>query len=399
MMAGFGEETRKAYEQSGQMASEVVGNIRTVVSLGLAEKFMDDYFGLLRTPLKAGNHKAVLSGLAYGFSQAVIFFIWAMSFYYGGQLTAWGLATFNDVMKAITAIIFAGMTLGQTLQLSPDFSKARTAAAAVFALLDRQPPIDSSSTSGQTLPTVVGEVVFKDVKFTYPNRKDVPVLRGLSFSLKPNQTVALVGPSGCGKSTVIALLERFYDPAAGQIQLDGVDVRDLNLTWLRGQLGLVGQEPVLFSADITQNIRYGKPDATLEEVKAAAAAANAASFIEAMPDGYGTQVGEKGAQLSGGQKQRIAIARALVRNPKILLLDEATSALDTESEKIVQEALDRARVGRSTIVIAHRLSTVQNADLILVFDQGVVVESGTHDVLMAAQGRYHQMVSTQATKL
>ena len=197
------------------------------------------------------------------------------------------------------------------------------------------------------------------------------------------------------KSTVIALLERFYDPASGAVLIDGVDLKELNLAWARSRVGLVSQEPVLFIGSVRQNILHGRPDATPEEVEAAAKEANAHDFIMSLPDGYDTEVGEKGAQLSGGQKQRIAIARALVRNPKILLLDEATSALDSESEKVVQVALDRARQGRTTIAIAHRLSTIQDADMILVLDAGEVVESGTHNDLLALQGRYAALVEHQ----
>jgi ABC-type multidrug transport system fused ATPase/permease subunit len=313
------------------------------------------------------------------------------------------------------------MILGQTMQLAPDFSKARTAAAAIFGLLDRRPLIDSSDEGGRKLATVEGRIVFRDVHFKYPNRPDVPVLRGLSLAVEPGKTLALVGGSGCGKSTVIALLERFYDPASGQVMVDGVDVRDLNLRWLREQIGLVGQEPILFATTILENIRYGKPDATLAEVEAAAREANAHAFVSELPEGYNTQVGEKGAQvrrarrchcvavprltcgalrwgdgqLSGGQKQRIAIARALVRNPRILLLDEATSALDSQSEKVVQEALDRARQGRASIVIAHRLSTIQDADQIAYVQEGVIAELGTHAELLAREGLYAAAVKNQ----
>jgi len=396
LLMGTSEQVRTAYEKSGQLASEAVGNIRTVVALSLPHRFIADYNDNLQAPLKVARKQSVGGGIAYGFSQAVIFFIFSISFAYGGQLVEWGLNDFVQIMTAMSAILFAGMNIGQSSQLAPDANKARTAAAAIFTLLDRVPPIDSSSPDGRKLTDVDGRVEFKDVKFAYPNRPDVQVLRGLNFSLEPGKTLALVGASGCGKSTVIQLLERFYNPSAGQILLDGVDVRELNLHWLREQIGLVGQEPVLFATSILENIRYGKPDATMAEVEAAAKAANAASFINELPDGYNTQVGERGTQLSGGQKQRIAIARALVRNPKVLLLDEATSALDSESEKIVQAALDHAREGRTTIVIAHRLSTITTSDCIAVIDAGVVVESGTHAELMDLKGRYYELVRAQA---
>ena len=260
-----------------------------------------------------------------------------------------------------------------------------------------------------------GAVSLDSVTFSYPTRPEVQVLKELSVDLKPGQTLALVGPSGCGKSTVVSLLERFYDPASGLLKVDGVDCRDLHLGWLRSQIGIVAQEPVLFDASIADNIRYGAlfRDVSEDEIISAAKQANIHDFIETLPmvscsichitvvqivtftsccsQGYNTNVGAKGAQLSGGQKQRIAIARALVRDPKILLLDEATSALDTESEKVVQEALDKAREGRTTIVIAHRLSTIYNSDVIAVVDDGKVSELGTHSELLANKGLYYKL--------
>ena len=259
---------------------------------------------------------------------------------------------------------------------------------------------------------ITGTIQVENVTFCYPSRPDIQVLKGLSVALNPGQTLALVGPSGCGKSTVVSLLERFYEPKSGCLRLDQQDIRDLNVRWLRQNIGVVSQEPVLFDASIADNIRYGANfrEVSDEEMIAAAKAANIHSFIETLPEvfdvvhestidflcsllfqGYNTNVGAKGTQMSGGQKQRIAIARALVRNPKILLLDEATSALDTESEKVVQEALDKAREGRTSIVIAHRLSTIHNADVIAVIKDGLVAESGTHGELIKMKGLYYKL--------
>jgi ATP-binding cassette subfamily B protein len=221
------------------------------------------------------------------------------------------------------------------------------------------------------------------------------VLRGVSFTIAPGEVVALVGPSGAGKSTIAALLLRLYDPDAGAIRLDGVDLRELDPTWLRRRIGLVAQEPLLFSASIADNLRYGRPDATRAELEAAARAANADGFVARFPSGYDTLVGERGVQLSGGQKQRIAIARALLVDPRLLILDEATSALDAESEHLVKEALDRLMVGRTTLVIAHRLSTVRDADRVLVLDGGRVLEAGPHDELIARDGLYRRLVERQ----
>ena len=265
--------------------------------------------------------------------------------------------------------------------------------------LDQLPdaaPESPAEQATRTLDKVRGEITFEDVHFSYPMRQDIQVLKGLTFTAKPKQTVALVGESGCGKSTVVNLLERLYRPGTGTIRVDGVPIEELEVGWLRAQMGLVSQEPVLFAGTIYDNIRYGRLDATREEIERAATEANAHDFITSFPEGYNTLVGEKGVTLSGGQKQRIAIARALVRNPKILLLDEATSALDTQSEKLVQDALDRAQQGRTTIVIAHRLSTVQNADQIVVIDNGAVVETGTHaELIRRPDSQYAYLAATQ----
>ena len=252
----------------------------------------------------------------------------------------------------------------------------------------------------------------KSVKWLIMSTNCEQILSGINLEMKKGQTVALVGPSGCGKSTIIQLIQRFYNPLGGQvgmisswkyssyalfvqITLDSREIRTLNLQWLRSHIGVVSQEPVLFNTTIAENIRYGREDATMDDIVQAAKNANAHDFISQLPDGYDTDVGERGAQMSGGQKQRIAIARALVRDPKILLLDEATSALDNQSEKVVQDALDKAREGRTTIVIAHRLSTIQTADTIIAISGGRVAESGSHSKLMEKEGLYYELVTAQ----
>nr|KAG5687075.1 hypothetical protein BaRGS_017093 [Batillaria attramentaria] len=267
--------------------------------------------------------------------------------------------------------------------------------AVSFAFMLKIPKIDSSSLAGERPTHVEGRVNFRGVNFAYPTREDISVLKMFDLAISPGQTVALVGGSGCGKSTIIKLIQRFYDPSTGTVELDGRDIKDLNVHWLRRNIGIVSQEPILFSCSIRDNIRLGRPDVTDDEIIQAAKEANAHNFISGLPKGYDTLVGERGAQLSGGQKQRVAIARALVRNPRILLLDEATSALDSESEKIVQSALDKAREGRTTIVVAHRLSTIQNADVIYVLQDGQVAESGSHSELMDRGALYHQLVTLQ----
>ena len=263
------------------------------------------------------------------------------------------------------------------------------------------PQIDASSNDGIVLKNIDGNVDFEQVRFRYPTRKDAEVLQGLSLAVRAGQTVALVGHSGCGKSTCIQLLERFYDPDSGQVQLDGKDINPVNISSLRSQMGIVSQEPILFNLTIAQNIAYGDNTRVIpmDEIIEAARKANIHVFIQSLPNGYDTMVGERGTQLSGGQKQRVAIARALIRNPKILLLDEATSALDSESEHVVQLALDAAREGRTCITIAHRLSTIQNADNIIVINHGKISEQGTHEELIKQGGLYFELCSVQGIAL
>ncbi|XP_039599119.1 ATP-dependent translocase ABCB1-like [Polypterus senegalus] len=294
--------------------------------------------------------------------------------------------------------MFATMHVGRSSSSAPDFAKAKVSAQRIFSLLEKKPKIDIYSTEGLKLNHFDGNIEFQDVHFAYPTRKKVQVLQGLNVKVSKGQTLALVGSSGCGKSTTVQLLERFYDPINGHVLVDGNDITSLNLVWLRSQIGIVSQEPILFDTSIAENIRYGdnSRSVTQEEIEEAAKKANIHNFIEDLPQKYGTKVGDKGAQLSGGQKQRIAIARALLRNPKVLLLDEATSALDTESEKIVQVALDEARQGRTCIIIAHRLSTIQNADIIAVISNGEVVEQGTHSELIAKGGAYYALANAQS---
>ncbi|CAF3974032.1 unnamed protein product [Rotaria sp. Silwood1] len=278
-----------------------------------------------------------------------------------------------------------------------DDKNVEDASKRILALFDRIPEIDNGTTDGDTFENLKGEIDFVDLHFRYPNRPEVPVLKRFNLNIKPHQQVALVGASGCGKSTTIQLIERFYNPINGQLLVDHHDASSLNLQWWRSKIGFVSQEPILFDASIRENIAYGDTSryVTMAEICEAAKNANIHRFIETLPEQYETNVGAKGTQLSGGEKQRIAIARALIRNPSILLLDEATSALDTESERIVQDALDRASKGRTTIVIAHRLSTIQNSDVICVLHHGRIVEQGTHDDLLARKGFYYRLAQAK----
>lgn len=322
----------------------------------------------------------------------------------------------------------AALAISQSSSLAPDSTKAKSAAASIFAILDRKSKIDPSDESGMKLESVKGEIELRHVSFKYPTRPDVQIFRDLSLTIHGGkvrtctpylpttiiclafcvslhslqitmQTVALVGESGSGKSTVISLLQRFYDPDSGQVTLDGIEINKFQLKWLRQQMGLVSQEPVLFNDTIRANIAYGKEGkATEAEIIAAAEQANAHKFISGLHQGYDTVVGERGVQLSGGQKQRVAIARAIIKSPKILLLDEATSALDAESERVVQDALDQAMVNRTTVVVAHRLSTIKTADVIAVVKNGVIVEKGNHQSLINIKnGVYASLLALHIT--
>ncbi|KAL9972823.1 hypothetical protein ACROYT_G019202 [Oculina patagonica] len=386
-----------AYAKAGSIAEEVLSSIRTVAAFGGEKKEIVRYTSHLGDAKDFGTKKGLMSGLGMGFFQVIMFGSYALAFWYGAKLIIEGEMNGGDLLIVFFSVMFGAMQLGQAGPTFTDIATAQGAAYQVFLVIDRDPPIDSSSTEGEVLDdsSFKGNISFSNIEFFYPSRPDIKILNSLNLSVDSGLTVALVGESGCGKSTVVKLLQRFYDPSSGQVTVDGHDIRTLNLKWLRQHIGVVSQEPVLFATTIAENIRYGKDGITQEDIERATKEANAHDFIMRLPQGYETLVGERGTQLSGGQKQRIAIARALVKDPRILLLDEATSALDSESESIVQAALDQARQGRTTIVIAHRLSTVQNADVIAAIQEGVVVEKGSHDELMQTDGVYHQLVTLQ----
>uniref|UniRef100_A0A7N8YHS9 Bile salt export pump n=1 Tax=Mastacembelus armatus TaxID=205130 RepID=A0A7N8YHS9_9TELE len=398
MLTGFAKQDKEAMEAAGQISGEALNNIRTIAGLGKERKFVDMYEAQLDAPFQAALKKANVYGACYGFAQCVVFLTNSASYRFGGYLVRQEGLHFSLVFRVISAIVTSGTALGRASSYTPDYAKAKISAARFFQLLDRVPQISVYSDKGDKWDNFQGNIEFINCKFTYPTRPDIQVLNGLSVSVKPGQTLAFVGSSGCGKSTSVQLLERFYDPDNGRVLIDGHDSTRVSVPFLRSRIGIVSQEPVLFDCSIADNIKYGdnSREISMNEVIAAAKKAQLHDFVMSLPEKYDTNVGAQGSQLSRGQKQRIAIARAIIRDPKILLLDEATSALDTESEKTVQEALDKAREGRTCIVIAHRLSTIQNSDIIAVMSRGFVIEKGTHDQLMALKGAYYKLVTTGA---
>ncbi|TIB97937.1 P-loop containing nucleoside triphosphate hydrolase protein, partial [Wallemia mellicola] len=396
------QQNKKSYEDSAEMACEAAGAIRTVASLTREGQALEEYKTLLRTPLRNSIRTSLWSSAIYGLSQGMAFLVIALIFWYGSQLIMNLEIELEDFYVCLMAVVFSSIQAGNVFTFVPDVSNARGGAARILKLLDTKTEIEIETTSqdGKHLDTVEGHITFEDVHFRYPTRSDVPVLRSLDLEIKPGSYVALVGPSGCGKSTTIQLIERFYDPAYGSVKLDGHEVRDLNLNNLRSHMALVSQEPTLYAGTVKYNILMGavKPheEVSQQELEDACADANILDFIKGLPDGFETQVGGKGTQLSGGQKQRIAIARALIRKPKILLLDEATSALDQTSEAVVQAALDKVASGRTTIAIAHRLSTIQKADRIYVIKDGKVSQAGAHkDLIEQKDGLYAELVALQ----
>ncbi|XP_057463843.1 ABC transporter B family member 15-like isoform X1 [Actinidia eriantha] len=388
---------REEHNKAGTIAEQAISSIRTVYSFVGENKTIAEYSMALQGPVRLGLKQGLAKGLAIG-SNGLVFAIWSFMSYYGSRLIMFHSARGGTVFVVGSAIVMGGLSLGSSLSNVKYFSEASAAGERIMEVIKRVPKIDSENLQGQILQNISGEVQFKHVEFVYPSRPETPILKDFNLQVPAGLTVALIGQSGSGKSTVIALLQRFYDPVGGEILLDGVAIDKVQLWWLRSQMGLVSQEPALFATTIKENILFGKEDADMDEVVAAAKASNAHDFISQLPQGYDTQVGERGIQMSGGQKQRIAIARAIIKAPRILLLDEATSALDAESERIVQEALDKASVGRTTIIIAHRLSTIRNADLIAVLHKGQVTETGSHDDLIQDEnGLYSSLARLQQT--
>jgi len=374
---------------SGRLVSETLLQLRTVAAFGLEVDRLARLSDGLDFPMRQEVRKGVAIGVGSGVAAGVVLFAAAFKYIVGGIFFDAGLLEFGDIMRVVLVLIFMAFGMSTLSKDASDKAEAMVAARRVHRLVSTESRIDAVSVTGAVpLERARGHVELVAVDFAYPSRQDIPVYRGLSLTMEAGQTVALAGPSGCGKSTLVALLERFYDVDGGKVLLDGADIRSLDVRWLRSQIGLVSQEPVLFSGTVGWNIALGREGASRGDAVVAAGMANADGFINELPQKYDEVVGERGVQLSGGQKQRVAIARALVRDPAVLVLDEATSALDVESERTVQVALDHlmSTRQRTTIVIAHRLSTIQKADKICVFSDGAVVEEGKHEALLQREG-------------
>lgn len=380
--------------KSASSAEETIGSLRTVRSFSQEPKSSSEYGEAIEESFKAGAKLSLAGGffnMGMGIMTqgAIVLVLW-----YGGKLVHDREMNVGELTAFILYALNVAMAFAFLSSLYGDFMKAVGASVRIFELLDRAPALTPGTVR---LPDAKVNISFDDVYFHYPSRPDTSVLKAFSFTMKPGETIALVGPSGGGKSTVINLLERFYDPIDGVVTVGDHSLKDIDTNWFRKRMGIVSQEPILFATTIAKNIAYGR-DATQAEIEEAARQANAHDFISTFEEGYETSVGERGIKLSGGQKQRVAIARALLMDPDVLLLDEATSALDAESEHLVQEAIDRAMVGRTVLVIAHRLSTVRDASRVIVINKGTIAEQGTHDELIAFDGVYKKLVLRQLEK-
>lgn len=395
-MKGFAGDTAKAHAKTSMIAGEGVSNIRTVAAFNAQDKILFLFCHELRLPQLQSLRRSQSAGLLFGLSQLALYASEALILWYGAHLVSKGTSTFSKVIKVFVVLVVTANSVAETVSLAPEIIRGGEAVSSVFSILDRSTKIDPDDPEAEPVESVRGEIELRHVDFAYPARPELMVFKDLNLRIRAGHSQALVGASGSGKSSIIALIERFYDPVAGKILIDGKDIRRLNLKSLRYKIGLVQQEPALFASSIFENIAYGKDGATETEVIEAARAANVHSFVSGLPDGYKTPVGERGVQLSGGQKQRIAIARAVLKDPAVLLLDEATSALDAESECVLQEALERLMRGRTTVLVAHRLSTIRGVDSISVVQDGHIAEQGSHTELVSrVDGAYSRLLQLQ----
>lgn len=383
-------------------ASEAVSSIKTVQAFSLETSLVQRFEDSLSKAQKQSNHTAHFSGIAYGLAQFILYSSIGLAFYYGGTLVVAGSLDLEGLLRALCALLFATYAVAQANIQFPEIHHAKAAASQVFRVIDRRPLIDPSSFGACVFPIIIkGDIEFDSVTYSYPSRKNHLALNAFSLTIPAGSCCAFTGSSGSGKSTIISMLERFYQPDNGSIYIDGVDIQHIPLKCLRSSMSLVSQEPILFNGTLFENVKYGtQKEVSMEHILAALASADALTFVQNLPHGLDTVVGTGGVSLSGGQKQRIAIARALVRDSKILLLDESTSALDVESEASVQKALMALQTDRTSIVVAHRLTTIRHADCIVVLDRGHIVELGTHEELIDIPGgQYAKLVHTAVAAL
>lgn len=392
--------TQDSLAQATQLAEERIGNVRTVRAFGKEMTERDKYASKVDYVMQLARKEAFARAGFFGATGLSGNLIVLSVLYKGGLLMGSAHMTVGELSSFLMYAFWVGISIGGLSSFYSELMKGLGAGGRLWELLEREPKLPFNEGVILNEKSFQGALEFKNVHFAYPARPEVPIFQDFSLSIPSGSVTALVGPSGSGKSTVLSLLLRLYDPASGTISLDGHNIRQLNPVWLRSKIGTVSQEPILFSCSIAENIAYGADDpssVTAEEVQRVAEVANAVAFIRNFPQGFNTVVGEKGVLLSGGQKQRIAIARALLKNPKILLLDEATSALDAENEHLVQEALDRLMDGRTVLVIAHRLSTIKNANMVAVLDQGKITEYGKHEELLSKpNGIYRKLMNKQS---
>lgn len=426
LMTRLSGKAKIAQSQGSQLASEATINHRTITAFSSQERTLSLFEAAMRGPRKESVKQSWFSGFGLFVSQFLTTAAIALTYWYGGRLVNQKLVTPKHLFQVFFLLISTGKNIADAGSMTSDIAKGGSAIRSVFAIIDRQSEIEPEDHNGiRVKKTFEGRIELKKVFFSYPARPEQMIFKGLSLKIAAGKTIALVGQSGSGKSTVIGLIERFYDPQNGSVLIDERDIKSYNLRKLRSHIALVSQEPTLFAGTIRENIVYGKGDATESEIRKASRLANAHEFIRyasllfillqkqitsswflgdmpfllcsSMKDGYDTYCGERGVQLSVGQKQRIALARAILKEPAILLLDEATSALDSESENLVQEALEKMVVGRTCVVVAHRLSTIQKADSIAVISNGKVVERGSHFELLAMGrgGAYYNLIKLQ----
>jgi len=393
------DATSQRFSDSAALASEAVSAIRTVASLTLERSILDKY----KERLAGIEHRSIKfliwTMFWFALTQSTTLLAMALGFWYGGELMSTKEYSTTQFFVVFIAVLFSGEAAASFFSFTTSLTKAQGAANYMLWLRQQQPRVHELNTGKDegAPPEGGADMQCDDVRFSYPSRPNIQVLKGVSVDVEPGESAAFVGASGCGKSTMIGLLERFYDPSSGCIKYDNTDISKLCPRSYRGNIALVQQEPVLFQGSVRENVALGlEAEPSDDHIEDACRLANIRDFVASLPNGFNTLCGSKGTQLSGGQRQRIAIARALIRQPRLLLLDEATSALDTESEKIVQAALERASGGRTTIAVAHRLSTVKDFSKILVFDKGKIAESGTHVELLRKRGMYYEMCLGQS---